>query len=443
MKVSQLMLFGIFFIGISSIEAQEKKSLTLDEAIHLAWAKSNEVSLANTKVNTKKHELQSVNNNRYPDLKISGQYQRLTNASVDLKINKNNSATAEPIPIVNQLMLGQVNASLPIFAGFKIQNSIKAYDNMYQAETASAMQTKEEVAMMVVNYYASLYKAQKTVELLKENQKSAQQRVADFLQLEKNGIIPRNDLLKSQLQVSKIQLSLDSAISDLNIVNMELVSLLKMDSKTKLEIKESDFADFQVSNIPTNDELALKNRKDLESIRLQEKASLANVQIAKSGYYPSISIIGGFTALNLQNIITVQNAMNIGVGVSYDLSGILKNGTNVKIAESKALEVQNSEIMLTDDIKIQVQKAIEGYDLALKQDLVYNQAVEQASENYRIIKDKYDNGLSDTNDLLEADVEQLGSNINRTLARANVIQKYYELLSVSGQLNQTFNLSKI
>jgi hypothetical protein len=61
-------------------------------------------------------------------------------------------------------MLGQVNASLPIFAGFKIQNSIKAYDNMYQAEAASAMQTKEE-AMMVVNYYASLYKAQKTVEL--------------------------------------------------------------------------------------------------------------------------------------------------------------------------------------------------------------------------------------------------------------------------------------
>jgi hypothetical protein len=42
------------------------------------------------------------------------------------------------------------------------QNSIKAYDNMYQAEAASAMQTKEEVAMIVVNYYASLYKAQKT-----------------------------------------------------------------------------------------------------------------------------------------------------------------------------------------------------------------------------------------------------------------------------------------
>ncbi|WP_040473837.1 TolC family protein [Flavobacterium frigoris] len=441
MKVSQLMLFGIFFIGISSIEAQEKTSLTLDEAIHLAWAKSNEVNLANSKVATKKYELQSAKNNRYPDLKVSGQYQRLAKASIDLKLNK--SSDSKPLPVVDQLMLGQVNASLPLFAGFKIQNSIKAHDNMYQAETASAMQTKEEVAMQVVNYYADLYKAQKTVELLKENQKSAQQRVDDFLELEKNGIIPRNDLLKSQLQVSKVQLSLDRAISELNIVNFELASLLKMNPKTKLEIRESDFANFQMNNVPTNEEPALTNRKDLEAIRLQEKASLANIQIAKSGYYPTISIIAGYTALDLKNVITVQNAMNIGVGVSYDLGGILKNGTNVKIAESKALEIQSSEAMLTDYIKIQVQKAIEDYDLALKQDLVYNQAVEQASENYRIIRDKYDNGLSDTNDLLEADVEQLGSNINKTLAKANVIQKYYELLSVTGQLNQTFNLSKI
>jgi hypothetical protein len=34
----------------------------------------------------------------------------------------------------------------------------------------------------------------------------------------------------------------------------------------------------------------------------------------------------------------VQNAMNIGVGVSYDLSGILKTAPNVKIAESKNLK---------------------------------------------------------------------------------------------------------
>lgn len=442
MKVNQLLLFGFFFIGISTIEAQDKTSLPLGEAIQMAWNKSNEVSLANTKVESSRLQLQSTKNNSYPDFKVSAQYQRLTKATIDLKINKNTNSS-DPLPVVDQLVLGQANANLPIFVGFKIQNLIKVSDHLYQAETANAMQTKEEVAMKVINLYASLYKAQKTVELLKENQKSAKQRVVDFIELEKNGIIPRNDLLKSQLQVSKIQLTLDRAISDLNVVNFELISLLKLEPKTKLEVKESDFADFQMKNIPTDEQLALQNRKDLEAIQLEEKASLANIKVAKSGYYPAISIVAGYTALNLKNVITVQNAMNIGIGVSYDISNILKNGTNVKLAESKALEIQNSEAMLTDYIKIQVQKAIEDYDLALKQNVVYNQAVEQASENYRIIKDKYDNGLSDTNDLLEADVEQLGSNINKTLARANVIQKYYELLSVSGQLNQTFNLSKI
>jgi outer membrane protein TolC len=442
MKVSPFMLFGIFYIGISSVTAQEKTSLTLNEAINLAWTKSNEVTLANTKVKTKQYELQSKKNNQYPDLKLSGQYQRLTNAAVDFKINQNNSGSQEPQPIVNQLMIGQLNASVPVFSGFKIQNSIKVYENLYEAEMATATQTKEDIALRVIDYYAGLYKAQKTIELLKENQKSAQQRVTDFIELEKNGIIPKNDLLKSQLQASKIQLSLDETNNNLKIINFYLVTLLKLNRETKLEIRESDFADFQMTNIPTNDLPALENRKDLLAVRLQEKASEANIKIAKGAYYPAIAIIGGYTALDLSNVITVQNAMNIGVGISYDLSAILKNGTLVKLAENKFIEAQNAEAILTDYIKSQVQKAIEDYDLALKQNVVYGQAVEQSSENYRIIKDKYDNGLSDTNDLLEADVEQLSSKINKALARANTIQKYYELLSVTGQLSQTFTISK-
>lgn len=440
MKVSQFMLFGIFFIGISSAAAQEKKSLPLNEAINLAWTNSNEVTLANTKVTTKKYELQSKKNNQYPDLKLSGQYQRLANAAVDFKLNQNNNA--QQLPLVNQLMIGQLSASVPVFSGFKIHNSIAVQENLYQDEMATTSQTKDEIALRVIDYYTRLYKAQKRIELLKENQKSAQQRVKDFIELEKNGIIPRNDLLKSQLQVSKIQLNLDEINTNLKIINFYLVTLLKLNPETKLEIRESDFADFEITTIPTNDHLAIENRKDLEALRFQGKASEANIKIAKGFYYPTIAIIGGYTALDLSNVITVQNAMNIGVGISYDLSTILKNGTTVKLAENKFVEVQNSEAMLMDYIKIQVQKSIEDYDLSLKQNVVFSEALEQSAENYRIIKDKYDNGLSDTNDLLEADVEQLSSKINKALAKANTFQKYYELLSATGQLSQTFTISK-
>ncbi|WP_394773985.1 TolC family protein [Flavobacterium sp.] len=442
MKINQLMLFGIFFIGISSIEAQEKTSLTLDEAVKMAWEKSNEVTLANTKVNTKKYESQEVRNNQYPDLKISGQYQRLTKASIDMH-NSGDTASSDPMPSPNQAMLGMANLSLPIFAGFKIQNSIKASDNLYEAESAYAAKTKEDVTLRVITYYSALYKAQKTLDLLNENQKQAKQRVTDFTELEKNGIIPRNDLLKAQLLVSKTQLSIDEANNNINNINFYLTTLLKLEPNVKLEVNEADFFNLKTSNAPTSDVLALENRKDLEAIRFQQKASEANIKIAKSGYYPSLSLLGGYTALDLKDFITVKYAMNFGVGLSYDLSGILKNSANVKAAESRALEVKNSEAVMTDRIKVEVQKSIEDYDLAINQSVVYDEALLQAAENYRLVKDKFDNGLSDTNDLVEADVEHLNAKINTALSKATIIQKYYELLSVSGQLSQSFNLSKI
>ncbi|WP_347049867.1 TolC family protein [Flavobacterium olei] len=440
MKISQLMLFGVFFIGISSIEAQEKTSLTLDEAVKMAWEKSNEVTLANTKVNSKKYELQTVKNNQYPDLKIQGQYQRLGKASIDLH---NDQASAEPMASPDRAMFGAANLSLPIFSGFKIQSSIDAYENVYEAESANAAKTKEDVALRVITYYTALYKAQKTLDLLNENQKQAKQRVTDFTELEKNGIIPRNDLLKAQLLVSKTQLSIDEANNNINNINYYLVTLLKLDPSVKIDVNEDNFFSLKTTNAPTSDALALENRKDLEAIRFQSKASEANIRVAKSGYYPSLALLGGYTALDLKDFITVKYAMNFGVGLSYDLSGILKNNAHVREAESRALEVKNTEAVMTDRIKVEVQKSIEDYDLAINQSVVYDEALQQAAENYRLVKDKFDNGLSDTNDLVEADVEHLNAKINTALSKAAIIQKYYELLSVSGQLSQSFNLSKI
>jgi outer membrane protein len=438
MKISKLLLLFLLF-SISSNYAQETTKLNLKEAIDIAISKSNEATLANTKAETKNLELQSIKNNQYPDVKISGQYLRLTNADLNLKIGQNSGGAS---PKVNQLMLGQANVNLPLFAGFKIQNSIKASQNLYEAEMAKSLQTKEEIAMKVVEYYANLYRAQKAVSLVNENLKSAEQRVKDFTDLEKNGIIARNDLLKAQLQQAKVELTLDEAKKNVSVLNYYLITLLKLPEDYKIGIDENQFGSNQALNIISNDADALKNRKDLEALHSIEKANENGIKIAKSGYYPSVAFVGGYTALDLQNVATVTNAMNVGLGVSYNLSSIFKNAKEVKMAKNKALETKQNEEILSENIKIQVQQSMENFNLALKQNLVYEQAIVQATENYRIVKDKYDNGLSNANDLLEADVEQLNSKINHAYAKANIMLKYYEMQSASGLLTASFNLSK-
>lgn len=80
----------------------------------------------------------------------------------------------------------------------------------------------------------------------------------------------------------------------------------------------------------------------------------------------------------------MNNAINFGVGVSYDLSSIFKNGKDVKLAKSQASETKQSADILTDRIKVEVHDAQENYALSLKQYKVYQEAVVQASENFKL-----------------------------------------------------------
>ena len=384
MKIKKQMLYLVLFFGVAKGFSQET-ILNLKEAIDLAISKSNEAILANMKTETKKLEYEVVKNIQYPDFKISGQYLRLAGAKVDLK-SANSSAGNSPD--VNELIIGQANINMPIFSGFKIQNSIKANANLYKAEQLKSLQSTEEIAMKVVEYYANLYRAQKSVKLISESLKTSEQRSKDFADLEKNGIIARNDLLKAQLQQSRVQLSLEEMKKNVSILNFYLVTLMKLPENYKIGIDEHQFDNGKSAlKIRTFDD-ALKNRKDLEAFTFIEKAADNNINISKSAYYPQIALKAGYAALQLQNVATITNAMTFGLGFNYDLSTIFKVGKDIKLSKNKLSITQINHEILTENIKVQSQQALENYNLTLKQNLVYEQAVGQATENYRIVKDK-------------------------------------------------------
>ena len=434
MQINKIKLLAFFLLVVAKNYAQEKKLLTLKEAVEIAVTNSDAASLAKTKVETSKLELEITKNNRYPNVKASGQYLRLSSAHVVSNLQSSTSS-ATPAPLkINQLLLGQVNASVPIFNGFKLKNSIIASENMYKAETFNEKHFKEEIGLDVVELFATLYKAQQITNLIEDNVKTAAQRVKDFTAMEANGLIARNDLLKAQLQQSNVQLSLDNAKKNTEIANFKLITLLKLPENTVVDIDieaiERDMA--------LNKELVNPGeRNDLKALELKKQAVESGIKIAKANYYPALNLTGGYIAFDLNNVLTVTNAVNVGLGVSYDLSSFFKNGKQVKLAQSKTKETEIALALMTNQIKEDVFQAQENYKLSVKQSLVYESAVEQAQENYRIVKDKYDNNLSDTNDLLEADFQQLQAKINQALSKADIAQKYYELQFANGTLTSS------
>jgi outer membrane protein TolC len=126
--------------------------------------------------------------------------------------------------------------------------------------------------------------------------------------------------------------------------------------------------------------------------------------------------------------------MNIGVGVSYNLGSLWKTKAKVQEAEARTKQLVASEALLNNNIRLQVNKAYFNWLSSQKKIDVYAKAIEQANENYRIIKNKYNNSLATTTDLLEADVAQLQARLNYVSAKADAVVVYNQLLQASGQL---------
>src|SRR5690606_23919855 len=265
MKTKWAWLGAYVIMGNLSVFAQDKP-LSIQEAIQLATTQSKEARAADTKVASKKLELGVAKNKRLPDASISGQFSMMSTPDINFRIPMGEGGA--PDIKANQMMLGQANVSMPIYAGGKIKNSIHIAENAVEAEQFAALNTKEQLASQAIKLYVALYKAQQTAKLMQENIKRAEQQVTDFKAMEENGLIARNDLLKSELQLSKYQVALQEAVKNVNVVNYQLVTLLQLDENT--HFYQIDFSN--ENSLLTNDftaETALANRNDLKMLEAQ------------------------------------------------------------------------------------------------------------------------------------------------------------------------------
>jgi outer membrane protein TolC len=73
--------------------------------------------------------------------------------------------------------------------------------------------------------------------------------------------------------------------------------------------------------------------------------------------YPGLQVSGGYIAADIPNLITITNAMNIGLGISYNVSSLWKLKSKVQQAEAKVKQVTLNEAMMNDNITLQVSKA--------------------------------------------------------------------------------------
>jgi outer membrane protein len=436
----KILLIVITVLATSAVNAQDKRSISLKEAVNLSIKSSKQLRVSAAKIEEANAALKESEQRKLPDVAASASYLRLSSANVDLKKQNNNSGgtgNGGETPSISQAAYGILNASLPIYAGGRIRYGIESSRYLAQAAKLDAENDKEDLIENTIEAYINLFKAKTAVDLVNENLAQAQQRVKDLSNLEKNGLLPRNDLLKAELQVSNTELSLLDAQNNWELANLNMNLMLGLPEKTILEPDSSLLQqNFSVKALDDYLQSAHSNRKDIAALDLRKQAAQTGVKATKAEYYPSVQLTGGYIAADIPKLVTITNAVNAGVGISYNIGSIWKTKAKVQGAEARAKQLMATEELLDDHIRLQVNKTYLAWLSNQKKIEVYAKAIEQANENYRIVKNKFNNSLATTTEVLDADVAQLQAKLNYVFAKADAVVVYNQLLQAAGQAEQ-------
>jgi len=424
----------ISLITIQKVMAQDSRTLTLKEAVELSIKNNKLLKLNESKLQEATIAIKEAEERQLPDANASVSYMYLP---IKPSINLKSSSNASSAPSVNQAMLSSVTASLPIYSASKLKYGIESDKYLAQAVQLDADNDRSAVILNTINACINLFKAHQAIALVKENLQQAEQRVKDFTSLEQNGLMARNDLLKAELQSANIELTLLDAESNYKLacVNMNIMmglpeQIILIPDRNGLTLPSN------IKTIEAYEQDALQNRKDISAIAERKKAADLNIKSVQTEKYPNISLTGGYIAADIPKFLSVYNAVNIGIGVKYNIASLWKTNTKIQQATIKVKQLQSSEEILNDNIRLQINQAYQAYLVSVKKIEVLQKSVIQATENYRITKNKYENALTTTTELLDADVALLLSKLSVTNAKADSFMAYNRLLHAAGLLTE-------
>ena len=334
-------------------------------------------------------------------------------------------------------MIGQANLSLPLYAGGKIKYGIESAKYLVEASKLRSENNKMAIAYNIAEAYNNLFKSEQAITVLKENLSVAEKRDATFLKLENNGLLARNDRLKANLQTSNIELQILEAKNNYSIASINMNLLLGLPEMTILEVDDAYLNDKnELSLVDFYLNSAMENRKDIQSLTMQRKAAELGTRSAKAENLPTIALTGGYIAADVPKILTVYNAVNIGVGINYNLGNIWKKNSSLMMSEAMEDELAANNDLLNDQIKLEINKDYQNVLYSNEKVVVYEKTAAQAIENYRIVQKKFDNGLATITELLDAEAAKISTDVNVINAKADATLSYKKLQKTSGILTK-------
>jgi outer membrane protein TolC len=305
----------------------------------------------------------------------------------------------------------------PIYRGRALVTGVELGELDLEFSKANMARTKNDIVLAVHVAYYDLLKTRKFVEVARHSLEERKAHLKDSKAFYKAGLIPKNDMLQSEVQLAGAEIEL---IRALNLSTMALARLNTLLLRpVEMEIQIEDVLKYEPSEISW--ELALEQAKKFRPELKQSEISIEqadkNIILVRAPYLPAVSVSANYLK---QGDNLLAGAYPLGPSEVKTAEATLEwrfwawgqSKDKVAAAKHNMKKAQESQAELLNNIILQVREAFVDIKESEYNIGVTEKAIESAEEDFRINQSRYQAQLSTTTNVLDAQTRLTRARIN-------------------------------
>ena len=405
--------------------------LTLNDALEIALSENNTIKIADMTVEKTGYAQKGSYAALYPNVSVSGSYQRTLKKQVMVMDMGGNPMTIE-VGRDNNITTS-ASASMPL-VNASLWESLKLSGMDVEMAVEQARSSKISMIKQVKQAFYAVLLAQKSFEVVSQVYDNAQRNYEKTLQRFNVGKASELERLRSEVTMMNAEPSVSSAENAVLLATWQLKAVMGVDLNTEVEVV-GDLNDYTAQMLaPYVSEDDLSSNSSLLQLDIQDRMLESTIRMQKKQYLPTLAASINFNysamgndSLNWYPSSTAALSLNIPV-----FDGFQKR---FNIKQTKV--TRNMLTLQREDTERNLRIAIRNYNdqmaLCIKNYEAANATVEIAQKSYDISEKMYEVGKATQVELNDSQVSLMQAQLTQAQAVYNFMVTKASLDEIIGK----------
>ena len=395
------------------------RELNLDKAVEMAINNSKDIKISQKDVEISKLDVSKAFKAALPSVTYTGTY---TKGEYSREVTRNTGTRVQSKEGYYQ----SIKISQPLFRGGAILGGIKGAQAYRKVSDLQYIETQINVRLSTILTYSNIIKYQKDLFALNGSLNELKERYKLQKEQLNLSIITKADILKTENSILTIE---SQIIGTNNLIDVEMSNLkikTGIPKNEKLKLVEFSVPEYLTKNIDFQSDMNQAMNQSVKALIAKHNVEVqdASRQVARADMLPKVNAFAsyGTAAERTRFKRSVDDAeWQGGIEVSWTVFDFGSSYDSYKIAKLNSEKERLKQENTKDSIDVNVTEAyLELIRLEKLREAKYK-ALQASEENYKIDKERYNEGLISTTDFLGSE-EQLR---NARVEYNQVVIDYY------------------